>query len=150
MAEESRRSPPPSYDQIYGPPEASAPTPPHSLLQPFASAPSSFGLPPLPIPASQSVSLPNQEPQIFQISPDNVLVDYDSRMWFAAVDENGDGRITLYELQEALINFDGKPFDWKTCKSLVRMFDVNSLVASRIFHKFFHSTIFLQRWHNRC
>uniref|UniRef100_A0A1I8GEG5 EF-hand domain-containing protein n=2 Tax=Macrostomum lignano TaxID=282301 RepID=A0A1I8GEG5_9PLAT len=43
--------------------------------------------------------------------------------WFAVVDENRDGAITVSELQSALINDDGRSFELATCQMLVNMFD---------------------------
>ncbi|KAI0785735.1 hypothetical protein C8Q75DRAFT_774348 [Abortiporus biennis] len=45
--------------------------------------------------------------------------------WFAAVDTDRSGHITVHELQKALINGDWTPFDLDTVKLLMSIFDTD-------------------------
>ncbi|GAU88829.1 hypothetical protein RvY_01455-2, partial [Ramazzottius varieornatus] len=47
------------------------------------------------------------------------------RMWFATVDEDSDGRITVQELQQALFNDNYTPFSVETIQMFLKMFDRN-------------------------
>ncbi|GAU89428.1 hypothetical protein RvY_01979 [Ramazzottius varieornatus] len=48
------------------------------------------------------------------------------QMWFATVDEDNDGRITVQESQQALLNDNYTPFSVETIQMMLKMFDRNS------------------------
>uniref|UniRef100_A0A1I8IZU3 Peflin n=4 Tax=Macrostomum lignano TaxID=282301 RepID=A0A1I8IZU3_9PLAT len=78
-------------------------------------------------------------------APQPQPVNPEVAMWFAAVDENNDGSITVQELQEALVTDDWRHFTLSTCRLLVSMFDVDKsgFIELGEFEAIYN---FVQRW----
>jgi len=74
-----------------------------------------------PAPPTQPVY--QQAPPVGQPAPPGV----DPQMWaaFKAADQNGNGQLSEKELSKALVNADWTPFDGKTVKLMVKMFDAD-------------------------
>ena len=73
------------------------------------------GYSPNPARPVQAQSPPGVDPQLYNL--------------FRAADTNGTGQLSEREISRALVNGDWSPFDPKTIKLMVKMFDVDQLVS---------------------
>lgn len=67
--------------------------------------------------------------------------------WFVSVDQDGNGRITVEELQRALVNGNWSPFNEETCRLMVGMFDRDRSGTIDI-HEFEALWKYVQDWKN--
>jgi peflin len=116
----------PNYQQQPGPGGYPNPQPPVGGYQVGPPPPVVGGYAPGPGPAPQTYQQPRQS--FSQPAPPGV----DPQMWaaFKAADTGGNGQLSEKELKLALVNSDWTPFDAKTVKLMVKMFDVHQYCLS--------------------
>lgn len=95
-----------------GPPATGYAAPPQQGYQQAYGQPGYSPNPARPVSAQPP---PGVDPQLFNL--------------FRAADTNGSGQLSEREISRALVNGDWTPFDAKTIKLMVKMFDVDQLVS---------------------
>uniref|UniRef100_A0A1I8F4I0 Peflin n=1 Tax=Macrostomum lignano TaxID=282301 RepID=A0A1I8F4I0_9PLAT len=112
----------PPYNPQFNPRSSSSKQPLQSAVQSPAAAASPYN--PQFNPQQQQTPYPQQPPYNPQQQQPGAAASLASNVnpevasWFAVVDENRDGAITVSELQSALINDDGRSFELATCQML--------------------------------
>lgn len=132
---------PPSENKMYQPPYQQNPVPggyPASPAGGYQVGPpgSGYGQPAPPQqqgyqPApQQGYQAPNQGYSQRPV-PAQVPAGVDPQLWaqFKQADTNGNGQLSEKELGKALVNSDWTPFDSKTVKLMVKMFDADQYVS---------------------
>jgi len=95
-----------------GPPATGYAAPPQQGYQQAYGQPGYSPNPARPVSAQPP---PGVDPQLYNL--------------FRAADTNGSGQLSEREISRALVNGDWTPFDAKTIKLMVKMFDVDQLVS---------------------